>query len=490
VTDGVMKFLWVVSTGTLTPKMILQHARASKVQAICLRTSNRDMPAMIAKFHEAGLRVYGWRWPAVVRMQRSPSHYFALDEAHFVAQTLLPAGLDGYIVDPESDNPGDVDDWNHEALAPLAREFCRIIKTGAADAGHADFRFGITSGVNFPTTGGKPHIPWTEFIEASDVVYPQSYWRWRRPHDAKVENLHGGKPGKAVALGHGVWSNVATGKPIVPIAGELDVITPHEIAAYGAACLKTGSELHFYADTPSVPAANYRAIANIVTPAVLIRTTPVEEPPIPTPKPEDKDAEMLQNNSEFPGGGYPPPPPAGSNSLTRLVVFVRRTWWVIVSLLSLLLAAQSIWPEIAKSGPTLGPVAQRVLETLFDKPAAVRQSDYLGKNGLPFGFLGYIYYVGQDCNGVKAGLGTIVALPCVHSVPPKSTDFAVGQVLRVNGDVEIREQPWDTSALVAMAQTGQCVKVVARPVRQSVPNDDPQFPGRWLPIGRTACPEL
>jgi hypothetical protein len=490
VTDGVMKFLWVVSIGALTPATILRHARASGVQAVCLRTSNLDLPATIATFHEAGLRVYGWRWPSVVRTQRSPSHYFALDEAHFVAQTLIPAGLDGYIVDPESDHPGDVDDWNHEALAPLAREFCRIIRNAAAETDHADFRFGITSGVNFPTMGGKPHIPWSEFIDASDVVYPQAYWRWRRPHDAKVENLHGGKPASAVALGHGVWSNVATGKPIVPIAGELDVITPHEIAVYGDACLKTGSELHFYADTTSVPAANYRAIANIATPAVLVRTTPVEEPPIPKPKPQDEGTDMLQNNSELPGGGYmpPPPTPAGSDWLTRMVGFVRRAWWVIVTLLSLLLAAQSVWPDILKSGSALGPVVQQALETLFDKPAAVRQADYLGKRGLPTGFLGYVYYDGPDCTGVTAGQGTILVLPCIRDPAAKMAEFAAGKNLRINGNVEIREHPWQSSALVAMVLSGQCVRVLAAPVREVASGNKPQVAGLWLPVGRVACP--
>jgi hypothetical protein len=120
----------------------------------------------IGQFHQHGIKVYGWRWPAVKADTHSP-HHFANDEAKFVVQQLIPAGLDGYIVDPESDSNRTIDDWNHETLAPLARAFCHTIKAAAP----AGFHFGITSGCAYPNLSNRPHIPWAEFVAAPATRY-------------------------------------------------------------------------------------------------------------------------------------------------------------------------------------------------------------------------------------------------------------------------------------------------------------------------------
>src|SRR5271169_1520433 len=131
----------------------------------------------IRRFHDKNIKVYAWRWPAVRQVETDSPHHYAIDEAEYVVETLIPAGLDGYIVDPESDSGRSLDDWNKSSLAPLARSFCDTIKAGAAAAGVDHFRFGVTSGCNYPSHAGKPDIPWSEFIGASDAVYPQTYWR-------------------------------------------------------------------------------------------------------------------------------------------------------------------------------------------------------------------------------------------------------------------------------------------------------------------------
>jgi hypothetical protein len=238
---------------------LLDHAKAVTAYAVCIRSSNAILPGAIAKFHQQNVKVYAWRWPAVVAHPHSGSHYYAIDEANYVVQSLLPQGLDGYIVDPESDGDGDSNDWNHASLAPLAKQFCKIIKDGAQAAGNAAFHFGVTSGCTYPV--GKPNIPWAAFAAASDTLYPQSYWRWTNPHTGQPQNINGGNPSAAIKAGVSAWKPIAAGKPVVPMAGELDVITSAEIAVYGTSALQVAQELHFYTDTGNVPGTNIEAIA-------------------------------------------------------------------------------------------------------------------------------------------------------------------------------------------------------------------------------------
>jgi hypothetical protein len=509
-TDGITKFLWVVSVHDVSPKEILQHVRASKAQAVCIRTSNHDLPATIALFRSKGIKVFGWRWPAVARVSNGAPHYYALDEARYVAETLIPAGLEGYIVDPESDSPGRADDWNHASLAPLAREFCQIVRGGAAAFGCPDFRFGVTSGANYPSRDGKPNIPWAEFVESSDAVYPQSYWRWRRPTDARAENIHGGKPDAATLLGQNVWSSVCTGKPIIPIAGELDVITASEITRFGKEMLKTGNELHFYADTDRVPDANYRAIARICLPPIIAKgrpeppANPIDPPPhsyehgpkpeadlLPAPRSEKEvEPHMRYRHSELPLDDFRPVARLRPNLLARAIGWMRGLSWVSVTLMSVLLAAQAVWPDLSNIEPnTVGPIVRKFLEIVIDRPAELRQSSNIGDTVPTPGFLGYIYYNdgAANCGGVRASGASILALPCDHKTAPNGVGYQFGQIVRVSGDVEVREHPWENSALVAMVQTGQCVEVVGMTVRQ-VEQGTPHFPGLWMPVRRATCP--
>lgn len=233
------KVLWAID---IDPTKLLQHAQTSKVQVVCIRTTNSHLRSAIGQFHQHGIKVYGWRWPAVKADTHSP-HHFATDEANFVVQQLIPAGLDGYIVDPESDSNRTIDDWNHESLAPLARAFCHTIKSAAP----AGFHFGITSGCAYPNLDNRPHIPWAEFVAASDALYPQTYWRMQGDHGPI--DINGGTPDKAIDRGLSAWGRIATRKPILPMAGELDLVTAHELGAYGARIMQDHrAEAHFYVD--------------------------------------------------------------------------------------------------------------------------------------------------------------------------------------------------------------------------------------------------
>jgi hypothetical protein len=248
------KVLWIVTMDPAAETRLLQHAQAGGVDTVCIRTTSAQFPDTIGRFHQHNIKVFGWRWPAVKSTTVSV-HYFAADEAKFVAETLIPAKLDGYIVDPESEHDGDINDWNHVTLAPLAQAFCKTITDAATAAGLAQFKFGITSGCAYPNPSNRPNIPWAEFVSASASVYPQTYWRMTDIHDDPVD-INGGNPNSAADRGKANWQPIVNGKPIVYMAGELDLVTADEIRAYGARAKADGQrELHFYADSDGVTAA-------------------------------------------------------------------------------------------------------------------------------------------------------------------------------------------------------------------------------------------
>jgi hypothetical protein len=127
--------------------------------------------------------------------------------------------------------------------------------------GTNDFKFGITSGCNYPNASIKPNIPWDEFVGASTAVYPQTYWRTKDRYGDPT-NINGGTPDRAIDEGKRTWSLIAKDKPIIYMAGELELISPAEIAAYAARARTEGlTELHFYADTARIPFDNYNTIS-------------------------------------------------------------------------------------------------------------------------------------------------------------------------------------------------------------------------------------
>jgi hypothetical protein len=240
---------------------IFKNAQLMGAGAVAIRTTSDIIPAAITRFHGSGIQVYGWRWPAVV--QHAGGRY-AIDEANFVAQTLIPAGLDGYIVDPESEsNNKAYNDWNRTDIpvpvAQLATSFCQIILGAAHAGGNNNFLFGLTSGGNYPATYNN--LPWKQFVAASNAVFPQLYWRAR--DDSNVCQLvRDGTPNTAFNDCLPCWRAIAQGKPIIPIGGEISCVPDvAEIATFGnlakAAQLAT---MHFYTDDTDLTAAVCNAI--------------------------------------------------------------------------------------------------------------------------------------------------------------------------------------------------------------------------------------
>lgn len=249
------KALWITSLSSSSEDALFQNAIDAKASIVVIRSSSASLPSVIPRFHEAGIAVYAWRWPATTDHATSVPHYYALAEAAYVARTLIPAGLDGYIVDPESDHPGDANDWNSAQYKPLAATFCDTIRRAARPS----FFFGMTSGCKYPIV--MPHIPYAIFAAASDALFPQVYWKRRNKHD-EIVPVHGGTPKSSYDQAMAAWSLVPGGKPIVAMGGEIDCIDDAgEIAAFGRLVAGCQEVAHFFSDNVRVNKAIHQAIA-------------------------------------------------------------------------------------------------------------------------------------------------------------------------------------------------------------------------------------
>jgi hypothetical protein len=251
------KILWTVKMPTKDAEtLLLAHARAAGCDGVAIRTSNDRLEGAIARFHDEGIKVYGWRWPARSAINPPPSNYYAIDQAHFVVDTLIKAGLDGFYADIESDGDNKANDWNSADYAPVAHEFCSIIKAGAP----AGFAFGLTAGCGQPK--GSPHIPWAQFSPFIDFIMPQTYWRWLSPKTGKPEDINGKSPAAAIAKAKAAWGSAFPSMAMVPIMGELIYVAATEIADYGKLIVADGvREFHAYTDGNEVSPANLAAIA-------------------------------------------------------------------------------------------------------------------------------------------------------------------------------------------------------------------------------------
>jgi len=244
------KVLWTVDMGTAARQaQLLADAQAIGATVVCIRSDNVLLPGAIPTFHAAGIAVRAWRWPAVMPGPHTAPHYYAMDEAAYITGTLMPAGLDGYIIDAESDPGSPINAWDGPGTTALANAFCNAI-TGAVAAGTptcpGPFTFGVTAGCRQPSN--NPGIPWAVFAAACDAVYPQAYWRAALP---AVTAINGGTPALAQARAIAAWTPIAGGDTIRCMAGELNLVTAAEITGYGAACAGQ-DELHFYTDVPGI----------------------------------------------------------------------------------------------------------------------------------------------------------------------------------------------------------------------------------------------
>ena len=229
------KVLWIVDGDQ---NKFLERAKYVRAEAVCIRTTNAWLKGSVQDIKKQGLDVYAWRWPSVDPNSNARHHYVE-DEIDFV-EGLIAEGLDGYIVDPESDDGRDSDDWNDAKWAGLADHFCDAIKS-AGRKKNPDFLFGTTSGCDYPVVKAK--IPWSTFLAYSDAVYPQIYWA---PDYITAKRT---TPDAAWKIGMAAWKKIVPASmPVHPILGEIGTNTPDEIARFGQIMIdnKNTDEVHFY----------------------------------------------------------------------------------------------------------------------------------------------------------------------------------------------------------------------------------------------------
>jgi hypothetical protein len=245
-----VKALWVEDLDDATTQArVMQHAQAIGATLLCVRTTSALLQSLIATYHGAGLKVYGWMWTSVIPKQSH--HRYARDEADHVAKNLIPNGLDGYVFDVESDdgNPPTPHDWDRtdvEDLTQLATYYTTTIRKAFVDR-KTPYRLGMTSHAR--GFSNYPGIPWKPFLDVRDTLYPQTYWRFNNgtPQNKQcvdeaadpITKKGKGTPEQAVINGYTDYG--PKNKPIIPIAGEIGCATADEMTRFGKAVSAKGA---------------------------------------------------------------------------------------------------------------------------------------------------------------------------------------------------------------------------------------------------------
>ena len=270
----VIKGLWIEDLDDNQAR-VFQHIKVTGAKKICVRTTASSLKGLLPTFQkQMGLQVYGWRWPNLypdpTAKPLDPQHPDpAKDDASYWpnemarAIDLINAGIDGYIFDIESDagNPPYPKDWDNKKIVDRAKQ-AKTFADGVSEAfkdRKTPYVLGLTSHqIGFTN---YPDIPWQPFLDVCNVLYPQTYWRFRNDVDRCQDEAspindpkHAtGKPEQAVLNAYTDYKGKkdANGNvlPIIPVAGEIGCITGDEIKRFEKATAPHNpSEIHFYVD--------------------------------------------------------------------------------------------------------------------------------------------------------------------------------------------------------------------------------------------------
>ncbi|TMJ34879.1 MAG: hypothetical protein E6G96_00680 [Alphaproteobacteria bacterium] len=130
----------------------------------------------------------------------------------------------------------------------LAEYYTGTIKKAATKKGRP-FVLGLTSHAR--GFSNYPKIPWGPFVEVSNILLPQTYWRYYDDKTRACKDENQGSPDSAVRIGYTDYG--PKGKPVIPVAGEIRCATVQEIAAFGKILAdKDLIDGHFYVNNSNV----------------------------------------------------------------------------------------------------------------------------------------------------------------------------------------------------------------------------------------------
>jgi len=239
------KILWAIDVPNIDA--LIRKANQCGFGAVCVRTSYTNFSDLIPRMKQNNIDVLGWRYPPT---DADAAHRQALNTAK-----IVQLGLDGFIVDPEG-NSRSLYNWNQSGLANIADDYCSTIRQA-----NPAMLFGVTS--HYLAAKPYPTLPWTTFLQYSDAVYPQAYWRTDTDHGPISV---GAGPLSNYIASLNAWKNIGaeTGK-IFPMAGELgSVNSSQEIRQYATAADRNNiTEIHFYVNDDTVDQFVWDAISQL-----------------------------------------------------------------------------------------------------------------------------------------------------------------------------------------------------------------------------------
>ena len=262
-----LKALWVEDLDGNQDRVV-RHVKQIGATKIFIRTSTGTFLTAMPQLKQQGLKVYGWRWPHLVATPDEKSDLSYWKNEQTTVLNLIAHGLDGYVFDIESDDGiNDADnnyrpyphDWDNPQVPDKeqqANDFVTPIYKAFKTRG-TPYILGLTSHQRGFSI--YPDLPWQPFLNVCSVLYPQTYWRYRKD-DGSCANEAAppggkatGKPAQAVINGYTDYANKKDAQgnvlPIIPVAGEIGCATGKDIQDFATAIAAHHSaEGHFYVD--------------------------------------------------------------------------------------------------------------------------------------------------------------------------------------------------------------------------------------------------
>lgn len=156
------------------PPAIAAAAQAAQLSHVLIKIAERHyafgydhtgrdlLPPVVEALRARGIAVWGWHYIYGADPKR---------EAQTGAQRARQLGLDGYVVDAETE-------FKRSNMADPARVFMQTMRAALPEMPLA------LSSYRFPSL--HPQLPWSAFLEYCDLVMPQVYWEQTHNPDQQL----------------------------------------------------------------------------------------------------------------------------------------------------------------------------------------------------------------------------------------------------------------------------------------------------------------